>query len=189
MTGRRTCAVLAAVLLAGCGGSASAPGAASSPASGGGSAGAAGNLHVSSSAFTAGATIPSRFTCHGAGEPPPLAWTGVDSAPALALVVDDPDAPGGTFVHWVVFDLPGGTTGLPQGGALPADARQASNSGGGVGWAPPCPPSGTHHYQFTVYALSAPTGLVDGADPSVAIAAIDRLATGRGQLVGLVSSQ
>jgi Raf kinase inhibitor-like YbhB/YbcL family protein len=180
--------MLAVVLLAGCGGAAPGPGPASGMAPAGTSAGPAATLQVTSSAFAAGAAIPAQFTCRGAGEAPPLAWTGAGQAKALALIVDDPDAPGGTYVHWVVLDLPGGTTGLPSGGALPAGAHQATNSGGGVGWAPPCPPSGTHHYQFTVYALSAPTGLADGVDKAAAIAAIDRLATARGQLVGLVSS-
>jgi Raf kinase inhibitor-like YbhB/YbcL family protein len=145
-------------------------------------------IQVTSTAFATGAMIPSEFTCKGAGEAPPLAWTGTGQAAAVALVVDDPDAPGGTFVHWVVLDLPAGSTGLPRGGALPAGVHQATNSGGGTGWVPPCPPSDTHHYRFTVYALSAPTGLADGVDKAEAATAIERLATAHGQLVGLVSS-
>ena len=102
-------------------------------------------------------------------------------------MVDDPDAPGGTFVHWVVADLPGSTTELPAGGALPAGAKQAGNSAGRIGWTPPCPPSGTHHYRFTVYTLRSLAGVADGAPTKDALAAIGRLATGRGQLTGLVT--
>lgn len=143
---------------------------------------------MTSSAFAPNGVIPAAFTCRGAGQAPPLAWSGAGSPPALALVVDDPDAPGGTFVHWIVLDLPGGTTGLPAGGALPAGTAQGLNSAGRPGWTPPCPPSGTHHYQFTVYALRAPTGLADGAAAADAQAAITRLATAQGRLVGLVSA-
>lgn len=186
------------VAVAGCGGGSGSGTAGGTPPSGqttgstagappSGPSGSAGALQVTSSAFGAGGTIPERFTCRGDGQAPPLAWSGAGSAPALGLLVDDPDAPGGTYVHWVVLDLPAGTTSLPQGGALPPGTRQAVNSGGSAGWAPPCPPSGTHHYRFTVYALSAPTGLADGAGKEEAIAALDRLAVARGQLVGLVS--
>jgi Raf kinase inhibitor-like YbhB/YbcL family protein len=200
MTGRRVGgAVLAMAVLAGCSGSSepAAPspgsGASSGASSGPAPSGSAGGLQVTSSAFPAGATIPSQFTCRGVGDAPPLAWAAAaadaaGSAAAFGLLVDDPDAPGGTFVHWVVLDLPAGTSSLPQGGQLPTGATQARNSTGGAGWQPPCPPSGTHHYRFTVYALSAPTGLANGVDQAEAIAALDRLAIARGQLVGLVSS-
>jgi Raf kinase inhibitor-like YbhB/YbcL family protein len=170
-----------ALLLAGCGGNGS-PGPAVSTAA------VPAKLAVTSSAFGAGGTIPVRYTCKGDGTAPPVAWAGADPSKPLALVVDDPDAPGGTFVHWVVVDLPAGTASLPAGGALPAGAHQATNSGGSPGWTPPCPPSGTHHYQFSVYVLSRATGVADGADKADAIAAIQRLATARGQLVGLVAS-
>jgi Raf kinase inhibitor-like YbhB/YbcL family protein len=144
-------------------------------------------VRVTSTAFTDGAEIPEQFTCRGAGESPPLTWSTHTRAVAQALVVDDPDAPGGTFVHWVALDLPGSTTRLPQGGALPPGARQARNSAGRTGWTPPCPPSGTHRYRFTVYLLRMPAGLADEVATGDALAAISRLATGRGRLVGLVT--
>jgi Raf kinase inhibitor-like YbhB/YbcL family protein len=181
----RVAAVLAGcLLLVGCHG-----------AGGGGAGGGPGGpapsvpstVLVTSPAFAADAAIPARFTCAGSGRPPPLAWSGTGGSAAQALVVDDPDAPRGTFVHWVVLDLPGSTTGLPEGGALPAGATQARNSAGGTGWTPPCPPSGTHHYRFTVYVLRARAGLADGAPTADALAAIGRLATARGELVGLVT--
>jgi Raf kinase inhibitor-like YbhB/YbcL family protein len=114
-----------------------------------------------------------------------LAWT--DDAggrpAAWALVVDDPDA-GGTFVHWVVLDIPPATRSIAAG-SVPAGATQAMNSAGSAAYAGPCPPSGTHHYRFTVYALSAPTGLPDGAATEDAIAKIRSAAQAKGTLVGL----
>jgi Raf kinase inhibitor-like YbhB/YbcL family protein len=144
-------------------------------------------VRVSSPAFGDGQEIPEQFTCRGGGQSPPLNWSTQTRADAQALVVDDPDAPGGNYVHWVVLDLPASSSALPAGGQLPTGARQAQNSTGRPGWAPPCPPSGTHHYRFTVYLLSAPTRLADGVATDDALAAIGRLATGRGRLVGLVT--
>lgn len=141
-------------------------------------------ITVSSPAFRNGEPIPARFTCDGEGEAPPLAWTGVpEDAEALSLVVDDPDAPRGTFVHWVVLDLPVSVTGL-AGAAVPAGTVQARNSAGRSSYVGPCPPSGTHHYRFTVYALSRRTGLRDGADLEQALGAVRSAATATGRLVG-----
>src|SRR5262245_52386243 len=120
----------------------------------------ASTLTVTSPVFIDGSTIPKDYTCAGAGKMPMLAWSGdLKGSAALAVVVDDPDAPGGTFVHLVVTDLPAGTRSL--GDALPTGAHYALNGAGRAGWTAPCPPSGTHHYRFTVYGLSAPTGLPD----------------------------
>jgi Raf kinase inhibitor-like YbhB/YbcL family protein len=104
-------------------------------------------------------------------------------AGALALVVDDPDAPRGTFVHWVVLDLPVGTAGL-EASAVPSGAVQARNTAGRASYFPPCPPRGSHRYRFTVYALSQPTGLADGADLDEALGAVESTATAYGRLVG-----
>jgi Raf kinase inhibitor-like YbhB/YbcL family protein len=113
---------------------------------------AAGSLPVTSTAFGQGAKIPARYTCEGAGTSPPLAWSGLPSGTAtVALIVDDPDAPGGTYTHWVVWDIPAATTSIAEG-ATPAGARQGRNSAGHDAWDGPCPPSGTHHYRFTIYA-------------------------------------
>ena len=115
-----------------------------------------------------------------------MAWTD-DAArqpAAWALVVDDPDAPAETFVHWVVLDIPPATRSIAAG-SVPAGATQAMNSAGSAAYAGPCPPSGTHHYRFTVYALSAPTGLPDGAATEDAIAKIRSAAQAAGRLVGI----
>lgn len=144
-------------------------------------------ITVTSAAFDDGSPIPARYTCKGENLSPPLAWSGVPSgAAALALVVADPDAPAGTYVHWVVLDADPGTASAGEG-EVPAGGRQARNSAKHARYDGPCPPSGTHRYRFTVFALSRATGLRDGADLHTALAAIDRLATARGTLVGTVS--
>jgi Raf kinase inhibitor-like YbhB/YbcL family protein len=165
-------------LLAGCG-----EDAASSPAD----VDAPETISVTSSAFAEGEPIPQRYTCDGDEVSPPLAWTGVpDDAAAVALVVDDPDAPSGTFTHWVVLDVPPATSSSDEG-AVPAGGTQAESSAGPAAYAGPCPPSGTHHYRFTVIALDEETGLAQGATLDDALAAVDEHATARGTLTGTYS--
>jgi Raf kinase inhibitor-like YbhB/YbcL family protein len=108
---------------------------------------------LSSDAFRSGGTIPTRFTCDGVDVSPPLSWTHVPKGARPALVVNDPDAPGGNFVHWIAYLLPG-TTRLPEG-RVPAGAVQGTNSFGHRRYEGPCPPHGDppHHYNFTVYAF------------------------------------
>jgi Raf kinase inhibitor-like YbhB/YbcL family protein len=123
-------------------------------------------LRLTSPAFAEGAPIPAEFTCTGADVSPPLAWTDVPAGTVeLALVVRDPDADG--FVHWVVAGLAPSTGGLAQGNT-PDAATQARNDFGRLGWSGPCPPSGTHHYEFRLYALSAPSGVEQGSDAAAA---------------------
>ncbi len=115
---------------------------------------------LTSTSITAGGSIPRRFTCDGDNVSPDLAWDGApDGAVALVLLVDDPDANG--FVHWTVIDIDGSQSGaLPLGVSASPDApRQGRNDFGRIGWGGPCPPSGTHRYEFTLYALAAPLGL------------------------------
>jgi Raf kinase inhibitor-like YbhB/YbcL family protein len=148
------------------------------------SAPAGGGLTVTSPDFGDGSAIPSGFTCAGGGHRPELAWSGV-SAADWAIVVDDPDAPGGDFYHWIVVDVPGAVSRVAS--SLPAGARELRNSAGSTGWTAPCPPSGTHHYRFTVYALKAPTGLPADASVSDAFDRISAAATAQGRLTGLVT--
>src|SRR5699024_4416127 len=139
-------------------------------------------LTVSSQAIPDGGPLPTRFTCDGAGTSPPLSWHGAPAdAQAFALVVDDPDAPGRTYYHWLVVDIPSGTTSVAAG-ATPAGGVPGENSAGSTGFTPPCPPSGTHHYRFTVYALSEPTGLTQGFGIDDGLAAITDAAIARGRL-------
>ena len=111
---------------------------------------------LSSPAFAEGGTIPSKYTCDGADVSPALSWAGAPlAAQSLALIVDDPDARG--FIHWIAFNIPPGATGTIREGIYPdADPPQGRNDFGHLGYGGPCPPSGIHHYRFTLYALSVP---------------------------------
>ena len=124
---------------------------------------AAARLHVSSPAFTEGSRLPARYTCDGAGDEPVVrAGTVPPSTSELVLIVTDPDAPGGDYVHVTRYDLaPRGDGDVSEGG------RTGRNSAGGTGWTPPCPPRGDapHRYVWAVYALREPTGLPPGAAP------------------------
>ena len=189
-------AVLTSLFLAACGGNADGPGGASrSPARAAvtsvtptAASAAPVTIIVHSPAFTAGTPIPARFTCKGSNTAPPLTWSGLPTdAVSIALVVDDPDAPGGTYTHWVVFNLPPTTTGI-VGARIPAGAAQARNSGGQPGYMGPCPPSGTHHYRFTIYAEQRRLELPDGVAVREALDAIKTNAIASGRLTGLFSS-
>ena len=130
-------------------------------------------MNLTSPAFSEGADIPHKYSCDGGDVSPPLAWASVPTdAQALVLIVDDPDA--GGFVHWVAFDIPATTAELPEGASSSDTAlHQGTNSFGKAGYGGPCPPSGTHHYRFTLYALAAPLGLSghpDGAAVKQALA-------------------
>jgi len=121
---------------------------------------------LTSPSFDDGGAIPIRHSCDGADASPALAWEGAPQGTvSFALIVDDPDARG--FIHWVVYDLPGGAS-----GSLPEDVRaiggplQGRNDFGRAGWGGPCPPGGTHHYRFILWALSSRLGL--GGTPSAA---------------------
>jgi hypothetical protein len=110
---------------------------------------------LSSTAFAEGDPIPTEYTCDGADDPLPLAWSGTPAQTAeLALIFDDPDA--GGFVHWVVNGIPADVTEL--GDPLPAGASEGRNDFGGTGYSGPCPPA-NHTYLLTLFALSAPLGL------------------------------
>jgi Raf kinase inhibitor-like YbhB/YbcL family protein len=122
-------------------------------------------MTLESPAFKAGAMIPRRHTCEGQNLSPALVWKGEPEAThSLALVVDDPDAPSKTWVHWVIFNLPPGQGELPEGMAtdpsLVNGTRQGTNDSGKTGWDGPCPPSGgPHRYYFHLYALDEVLGL------------------------------
>ena len=122
-------------------------------------------MELSSSAFTHGGVIPTRHTCEGQDIAPPLGWRDAPAATrSFALIVDDPDAPDPaapkvTWVHWVLYDLPAGAQGLPEGGKpLPAGTREGLNDWHRKGYGGPCPPIGSHRYFFKLYALDAALG-------------------------------
>ena len=114
-------------------------------------------LALTSTAFAQGGDIPVRYTCEGADASPPLAWSGVPAGTtSLALIVDDPDAPGHTWVHWVMYNLPPQTSELAQGVRredLPSGTREGLNDWHRTGYGGPCPPSGRHRYFLKLYAL------------------------------------
>ena len=125
-------------------------------------------MELKSSAFQAGSLIPSRYTCDGNDLSPPLTWTDVPpKTRSLALISDDPDAPRGTWVHWVLWNIPADThsvdEGLPKAETLPNGAKQGITDFGRVGYGGPCPPSGTHRYFFKLYALDTTLTLPSSA--------------------------
>lgn len=125
-------------------------------------------LAISSSAFKPGASIPRLYTCDGKDVSPPLSWSGIPAGTrALAVTCDDPDAPAGNWVHWVIFNIPASAASLPEGvvpkEALQDGSRQGRNDFGRIGYGGPCPPQGRpHHYLFTLYALDREIALQAG---------------------------
>lgn len=143
-------------------------------------------MRLRSPAFADGDAIPLRYTCDGDETSPPLRWSKPPAATReLALVMDDPDAPSGTFVHWTVYGLSPAVTGLDEGNP-PIDAKQGKNSFGKRGYSGPCPPKGdrAHRYVFTLYALRSTATLEAGAPPTQVRNAIAKAALARGRLVG-----
>ena len=115
-------------------------------------------MELKSSAFEAGGMIPKKYTCDGQDVSPPLSWSDVPAgAKSLALIADDPDAPMGTWVHWVAWNIPVSARVLednvPKRDALPNGMKQGTSDFRSVGYGGPCPPSGTHRYFFKLYAL------------------------------------
>ncbi len=124
---------------------------------------ASSSLRLTSPDFATGASIPARFTCEGQNISPGLIIAGVPAgAQSLVLIVDDPDAPSGTFTHWLVWNIPPGTKKLPAGESPPG-AIQGTNDFGAAGYSGPCPPSGTHRYFFRLSALNSTLHLASGA--------------------------
>ncbi|MEU4218903.1 YbhB/YbcL family Raf kinase inhibitor-like protein [Actinoplanes sp. NPDC026623] len=141
------------------------------------------SLAVSSSAFADGGQIPPRYTCDGADVSPPLTFNGLPSGVReLALLVEDPDAPDGTFVHWVAWGIDGTR---PELGEAETPAGSGTNDFGHAGYGGPCPPRGpAHRYVFTAFALSRPAGLRPGATAADLRSAIDGAVLAEGTLTG-----
>lgn len=185
------CALAAAALaLTSCGGSkkhaeepSTSPAQSQSSLVPGGAANRAPTIRLQSQVFADRSRLPRRFTCDGAGKSPPLSWTGVPrETRSLVLLLEDPDAPGGTFMHWSVYAIPPKVHGFAAR-TIPAGARQGRNSSGKAGYGPPCPPRGDrpHRYVFSLYAVPHRAAFGGGAD----ITAVRRLAasaTARGML-------
>jgi Raf kinase inhibitor-like YbhB/YbcL family protein len=115
-------------------------------------------MELKSSAFATGGMIPTKYTCDGPDVSPPLNWSDVPAAAkSLALIADDPDAPMGTWVHWVAWNIPPNARGLAEGvpkkDSFPNGMKQGTTDFRDIGYGGPCPPSGTHRYFFKLYAL------------------------------------
>ncbi len=146
-------------------------------------------IKITSSAFEEGGMIPSKYTCDGANVSPPLLWTGVpEGAASIAIISDDPDAPMGTWVHWVLYNLPGQTKELaqdfPPDETLPDGTRQGVTDFGSTGYGGPCPPSGTHRYFFKIYALDTKIDIVSVINKKDLVKAMEGHILAQGQLMG-----
>ena len=147
-------------------------------------------LQISSASFSAGEMIPKKFTCDGPDVSPKLSWGAApEKTQSFALIMDDPDAPVGTWVHWVLFDLPADTKELAEGVAkqeqLPNGARQGRNDFGKIGYGGPCPPPGNpHRYFFKLYVLDTKLNLKAGASKADVERAMKGHILGQAELMG-----
>ena len=146
-------------------------------------------IKVTSTAFAEGGMIPKEYTCDGADISPPLSWSGVPGeAKSLALICDDPDAPGRIWVHWVLFNIPLDPSELPA--HVPADETLADGARNGVsdfgrfGYGGPCPPGGTHRYFFKLYALDTMLDLSGRVTKNDLLSAMEGHILAEGQLMG-----
>jgi Raf kinase inhibitor-like YbhB/YbcL family protein len=147
-------------------------------------------LTVTSAAFESGQPIPVKYSCQADDTSPPLKWEGAPaSTKSFALICDDPDAPGGTWVHWVIYNQPPDAPALPENTAksetLPNGAAQGRNSFGNIGYGGPCPPGGkAHRYFFKVYALDVALTLKEHPDNERLLASMKGHIVAQGQLMG-----
>jgi len=146
-------------------------------------------ITITSAAFTEGGMIPKEYTCDGRDISPPLAWTGApEGTRSLAIICDDPDAPVGTWVHWVLFSIPVTAAELPK--SIPGDkllengARHGINDFGKFGYGGPCPPGGTHRYYFKIYALDTDLTQEPGITKVELLKAMEGHILAEGQLMG-----
>lgn len=155
-------------------------------------------LLLSSAAFAPDSSIPVRHTCDGDDVSPPLQWRGAPpGTKSFALIVDDPDAPDPaapktTWVHWVLYNLPADSTGLPEGATaaqLPAGAHEGLNDWQRTGYGGPCPPIGRHRYVFKLYALDAELPDLHRPDKRALEAAMKGHVLGQTQLIGTYQRQ
>jgi Raf kinase inhibitor-like YbhB/YbcL family protein len=148
------------------------------------------NIQITSAAFADGQPIPAKYTCDSSDVSPALAWTGAPAGTkSFALIADDPDAPVGTWVHWVLYDLPASTTSLrdnvTKSQLIENNAKQGVNDFTQIGYGGPCPPPGKpHRYFFKIYALDTMLDLKPGATKAQLLKAMEGHILGQGQLMG-----
>ena len=147
-------------------------------------------MTLSSAGFQNEAAIPRRFSCQGDNISPALSWTDIpQGTQSFALVCEDPDAPGGTFIHWVIWNIPATEKGLaehiPTSDSLPNGVRQGINSGKKIGYMGPCPPAGNaHRYYFRLYALDTKLDLSGEVTRDKLISAVHDHVLGEGEIMG-----
>jgi Raf kinase inhibitor-like YbhB/YbcL family protein len=149
-------------------------------------------MNLTSSAFTHGAMIPKKYTCDGRDISPPLSWSDPpEKTESFALIMDDPDAPMGTWVHWVIYNIPATarslSEGVPTDAELPDGSRQGRNSWHRIGYGGPCPPSGTHRYFFKLYALDTKLNLASGVTKEGLLQAMAGHIVAQAELMGRYS--
>ena len=147
------------------------------------------DIKITSTAFEEGGMIPEKYTCDGIDASPPLTWTSIpEGTKTLALICDDPDAPMGTWVHWVLFNLPMNIIEMPEN--IPSErelengAKQGMNDFRKIGYGGPCPPHGTHRYYFKLFVLDTELNLEAGATKSQLLEAMEGHILSEGQLMG-----
>jgi len=149
-----------------------------------------GQMQLTSTAFSEAAPIPAKYTCDDKNLSPPLKWSGVPAgAKSLVLIADDPDAPVGTWIHWVLYALPSSVTELPEdvpkGQYTVGGGRQGVNDFKHLGYGGPCPPPGkAHRYFFKLYALDAPLDMKPGATRKDVERAMEKHVLAQAQLMG-----
>ncbi|MBC1236630.1 YbhB/YbcL family Raf kinase inhibitor-like protein [Nostoc sp. 2RC] len=151
-------------------------------------------MKLESSAFKSNELIPAKYTCDGKDISPPLLWDEIPiGTQTIALIVDDPDAPGRIFVHWLVYNIPNTTHQLtehtPTVKTLPNGAVQGKNDFGKFGYGGPCPPSGIHRYFFKLYALDKSLDLATGATKNQILAAMEGHILASAELIGRYQRQ
>jgi len=151
-------------------------------------------LELKSDAFTGGQSIPTKYSCMGRNISPALTWSDPPAGTqSFALIVDDPDAPMGTWVHWLLYNIPTDRRGLQED--LPVTGKNVDpeaiyvgkNSSGNIGYDGPCPPSGTHRYYFKLYALDTAINLLPGATRDKILQEMEGHILAQGELMGTFS--
>jgi len=146
------------------------------------------SLQLTSDAFANGQSIPAKYSCIGKNISPALAWTEPPvGTQSFALIVDDPDAPGRTWVHWVLFNIPASTRSLKEGFTADDPVAVGKNSSSHLSYDGPCPPSGTHRYFFKLYALDATPSLSPGATKEQLLKAMEGHILAQTELMGTFS--
>lgn len=146
-------------------------------------------IHIQSNVFGDGEFIPSKYTCDGEDVSPPLSWNSIPPmTKSFVLIADDPDAPVGTWVHWVVYDIPAEARFLPESfppdPEFPDGTRQGINDFRHIGYGGPCPPGGTHRYFFKLYALDTKLNLKSGCTKKQVLQAMEGHVLAEGSLMG-----